>query len=404
MPTFSYTAVNDDGALVKGVLEAPDRTAAAQRVESGGLVVTDVRRSLSAMALARRVLFRKKVKRQDIIEFANTISFMLAAGVPITTSLSDIAESIEDKTFRNAVEETRKSIEQGSTFSEALSRQEALFPDILIRLAAVGEETGALDNSLRDVAEHLQRIESLVAAVKRALMYPLFALFTTGGALIFWLVFVLPQIMEAFTGMGITLPSTTRLLLYMSNATQRYWYMLLLIPVIAAIAFKLMTRSRRTRYYVDLALLHMPIFKLLNSNRLLALFTEQLRILTVAGITIDRSLRITAETIENEVFRTAIENIIELVTTGSSLSDAMRKQHIFPPLVIRLIDVGEKSGTIDTQLAFLAQKFHQVLDDVAEKLGKMIEPIIILVIGLMFLFIIVSLLMPVYDLVTNIGA
>jgi type II secretory pathway component PulF len=403
MPLFTYTAVNQDGALVKGITEAVNRDQAADNITYNGLYVIDITGSDSKFDALRKKLLYRRIKRKDIIEFVNNIALMLKAGVPLLTVLADIAQSAEEKRFREILNSIKRTIEQGTSFSDALEEYHIVFPDILIRLAAVGEETGSLDKSLQDVADHLQRIEDLVAAVKRALIYPAFALFTTFGALIFWFVYVLPQIMEAFTSMGLTLPLATRVLLAISNFTQTYWYLCIGIPCALFIAFKLLLKSGKIKYYSDLAAINMPIMKLLTHNKLLALFSEQLRILVVSGITIDRALEITADIIGNEVFKAALTEARNDVTAGNRISDALKKHSIFPHIIIRMIEVGETSGSLDMQLAYLSSYYLKRVDDVAEKLSKMIEPIIIVVIGLIFLFIIVSLLFPVYDLVSQIG-
>jgi len=404
MSLFTYTAVNEEGALVKGVTEAATRDQAIENITYNGLYIVSIRAAASSLgSLGKRLLYRK-IKRKDVIEFVGNVALMLRAGVPLLTALADIAESIEERRFREILNNIRRSVEMGISFSTALGEYRLVFPDILIRLAAVGEETGSLDRSLKDVAEHLQRVEDLISAVQRALIYPVFALVTTFGALVFWLVFVLPQIMDTFASMGLALPLATRILMRVSAFTQEYWYALLCVPLILWPVVMFLRKTRRSKYFLDLAAIRLPVMRQITHNKLLALFAEQLRILVVAGITIDRSLQITADIIGNSVFRAALLDAREHITAGNKISDALRKHAVFPNVVRRMIEVGESSGTLDTQLGYLAEYFLKRVDETAERLSKMIEPLIILVIGLIFLFIIVSLLFPVYDLVTQIGA
>jgi len=403
MPVFTYSAVNQDGALVRGIMEAPGKEQAIDKIIYNGLFVVDISVSSSYLgALKKRLLYRK-IKRLDIIEFVNNVSLMLRAGVPLMTALADLAETAEQKSFSEILTSIRRNIELGSSFSDALAEYSIIFPDILIRLAAVGEETGSLDKSLKDVGDHLQRIEDLVSAVKRALIYPIFALVTTGGALVFWLIFVLPNLMETFTGMGLELPFATLLLLAMSNFSKANWYLFLVVPLAIYVIFRLLKRSKKMLYYIDYASITLPIMHLMTHNKLIALFAEQLRILVLAGVTIDRSLAVTADVIGNEVFRKAILDTRDAVVGGNKISEALKRHSIFPHMVIRMIDIGEASGSLDQQLGYLSEHYLKKLDDVADKLSKMIEPLIIVIIGLIFMFIIVSLLFPVYDLVTKIG-
>ncbi len=251
--------------------------------------------------------------------------------------------------------------------------------------------------------DHLQNIEDLASAIKRALIYPSFAIVTTFGALIFWLVFVLPKIMNTMQGMGVKLPLMTRILMAASDFAQAYWYFLPAIPIAGLVALHLLKRKESTRYYVDLLKLKLPIMKLVVYNKCVGLFSEQMRILVLAGLTIDKTFDLVAEVIGNEVFRRAILRTKDAVTYGSQISDALKKQQLFPMMVIRMVNIGETSGTLDTQFAFLAAHYRKKLDHISDTLGKIIEPIVVATVGILFALIMVGLMLPVYDLVSNMG-
>ncbi|MDI6890542.1 MAG: type II secretion system F family protein [Thermodesulfovibrionales bacterium] len=403
MPFFSYRAIDGSGALVKGIVETTNMDVAYDSIASAGLHVIDIKKSNEYIVSIKRRVLAKKIKRRDIIEFASNLSVMLKSGIPLLSALSDIAETTENRYFKQKIDSIRSTVELGSRFSDAVAVQKHIFPDIFVRLVMVGEETGRLDKGLSDVAGHLQRMEDLAASIKRALIYPAFAIVTTTGALLFWLIYVLPKVITVFKDMGIVLPLPTRILISISNFTQSYWYLILLSPVILFVLIKVLRQKKETRYYIDLAKIKFPVMKHVIYNKLLALFSEQLRILTTAGITIDRSFEITADVIGNDVFKSAIEDSKQAISGGSRISDALRKHEVFPPLATRMIDIGETSGTLDEQFAYLSEYYLKRLDDVSQKLGKMIEPIVISVIGLMFALIIIGLLFPVYELVSKMG-
>lgn len=403
MPVFLYKAIDNNGEVVTGMVEGTDMTLARDSVASSGLYVISLRKSNAYAAAFSKRLLAARIKRKDIIEFANNLSVMLKAGMSILTALSDIAETTENVYFRQKIKGLSRMVELGSRFSDAVSAHKDIFPDIFIRLVVVGEETGSLDKSLSDVSAHLQRMEDLAASLKRALIYPIFAVVTTFSALLFWLIYVLPKLTDVFKDMGVTLPLQTKLLIAISKFTQTYWYLILLSPIAVFFAVKALRQNKETRYYVDLAKLKLPIIKLIIYNKLLALFSEELRILTVSGITIDRSFDIIADVIGNDVFRKATRISIQNITSGSRISDALREHWIFPPLMTRMIQIGETSGTLDEQFAYLSTYYLAKLDDVSQKLGKMIEPIVMMVIGIMFAFIISSLLMPIYELISRMG-
>ncbi len=403
MPFFSYKAIEQNGSIVKGVVEGATLELALENITSTGLNVIDIKKSNEHIIFIKNKISSRRIKRRDIIEFANNLSVMLKAGIPIVSALSDIAEMIEDKYFKDKINAIRKSVLYGSRLSEAIAAHKEIFPDIFIRLIVVGEETGQLDRSLSDAATHLQRMEDLSSSVKRALIYPIFAIVATTGALLFWMVYVLPKIIAVFKGSGISLPLPTRILIFMSEFSQSYWYLILLSPILLFLILRVLKQNKKIRFYMDLSKIRLPIARQLTHNKLLAIFSEQMRILTVAGITINRSLEIVANVIGNEVFKTSIKDSIQNIVAGSQISEAIQKHKEFPPLVTRMIYIGETSGTLDEQFSYLSDYYFKKLDDISQKLGKMIEPIVIGVIGLLFALIIIGLLFPIYDLVSKMG-
>jgi type II secretory pathway component PulF len=403
MNYYFYKAVNVDGSLIDGIVEAEDLASVYDDLTAKSLRVLAVKKASKMAARLRQRFASRGVKRVDVIECVRNLSVMLTAGIPLLSALEDSIEATENKSLKSALTDAKKEIELGLNFSDALSRQRGIFPDILVRLTKVGESTGRLDKSLIDVADHLQRIEDLSQAIKRSLFYPVFAIVTTTGAMIFWFVYVLPKIMNVIQEMGVELPFITRVLMAMSNAISTYWYVIVCVVIALAIAVQVMRTREKTRYYYDFMLLKLPIVKLIVYNKLLALFAEQMRILIVAGLTIDRTLDIVAGVIDNLVFRRAIVAVRENVLLGSRISDTLKDHKIFPPMVTRMVNAGERSGNLDTQFAFLSGYYIKRLDDISSKLGKMIEPILLSIVGLVFILILMAVLLPVYELVSKVG-
>ena len=403
MNYYFYKAVNVDGSLIDGIVEAEDQAAVYDDLTAKSLRVLAVKKASKMAAMLRQRFASRGVKRVDVIECVRNLSVMLTAGIPLLSALEDSIEATENKSLKSALTDAKKEIELGLNFSDALSRQRGIFPDILVRLTKVGESTGRLDKSLTDVADHLQRMEDLSQAIKRSLFYPVFAIVTTTGAMIFWFVYVLPKIMNVIQEMGVELPFITRVLMAMSNAISTYWYVIVCVVIALAIAVQVMRTREKTRYYYDFMLLKLPIVKLIVYNKLLALFAEQMRILIVAGLTIDRTLDIVAGVIDNLVFRRAIVAVRENVLLGSRISDTLKDHKIFPPMVTRMVNAGERSGNLDTQFAFLSGYYIKRLDDISSKLGKMIEPILLSIVGLVFILILMAVLLPVYELVSKVG-
>lgn len=403
MPIFLYKTIDEDGAIMAGAIESADISSAQEYLEARKLYIIKIRSQGRLIANIRGRVRRWNVKRIDIIEFSRNISAMLKAGIPILSSLTDIMGMVENIHFRQVIGDIKRMIEGGMGFSEAVEVHRDTFPDIFLRLVKIGEETGRLDKSFSDIADHLQKMEDLSAAIKRALIYPAFTIVATGSGLVFWLVYVLPKILASLIEMGVKLPFMTRALLVISNFAQGYWFLVLLVPAAAYITAQILKRNERARYYFDSVQLRLPIIKLIVYNKALALFSEQLRILIVAGITIDRSFNIISDVIGNAVFKKAIASSENAISAGSTIADAMKAQGIFPPLMLRMVSVGEVSGTLEQQFTYLSEYYLKKLDDISQKMEKMMEPIVIGVVGFAFAVIIIGLMMPVYDLVANIG-
>ncbi len=403
MPFYQYKAITNEGAEVKGVVEAMDFDDVYNATETSGLYILDIRQTHAYAAPLLNRFHARMVKRKDIIEFSNNLAVMIKAGIPLLTALSDIAETTENKYFQKKIETIRNTISMGASLGDAVRMHAVIFPDIFIRLVSVGEETGNLEGSLRDVASHLRRVEDLVSAIKRALVYPIFAFTSAMGAMIFWLVYVLPKILSLFQDMQVAIPGVTRFLILASNFTQKFWPILMLLPFIFYVMIRLLKRNSKAAYYIDLAKLKIPIMKLIVENKILGLFTEQMRILIRSGLTIDRSLELVSEIVGNAVYKNAIASAREEVLAGSTISDALKKQRLFSPLLLRMTHVGESSGTLEEQYTFMSEFYIKKLDDISERLGKMLEPIIIIVLGIMFAVIIIGLLLPVYDLISKMG-
>ena len=403
MNYYFYKAVNLDGSLIDGIVEAEDPAAVYEDLTAKSLRVLVVKKASKMAAKLRQHFASRGVKRLDIIECVRNLSVMLTAGIPLLSALEDSIEATENKSLKSALADAKKEIELGMNFSDALSHQRGIFPDIFIRLTKVGESTGRLDKSLTDVADHLQRLEDLSQAIKRSLFYPVFAIVTTTGAMIFWFVYVLPKIMNVIQEMGVELPVITRVLMAVSNAISSYWYVIAGMVIAFVITVLVMRTQEKTRYFYDLMLLKLPIVKLIIYNKLLVLFTEQMRILVVAGLTIDRTLDIVAGVIDNLVFRRAILAVRENVLLGGKISDSLKEHKIFPPMVTRMVNAGERSGNLDTQFSFLSGYYIKRLDDISAKLGKMIEPILLSIVGIVFILILMAVLLPVYELVSKVG-
>ncbi len=353
------------------------------------------------------IIYRLKirsVKLSDLIDFCKSMSVMLRAGVPLTVALEDYIDITTNRMLKRALLDVLEEVKSGESLSNALEKREFVFPRVMVRVIRIGEETGNLEKAFKDVAEHFIRVDTLKSNIKRALMYPTFVVFATFGALVFWLVYVLPKITSLFKEMGVKLPAITLFVMAVSDFFQRYFlYIVAVFGVLFVVLWILKRKSEKVAYILDYVLLKIPVLALILNNFFLAFVAEYMRLLIMAGSTIDRCLELVAESVGNLVYRKAILRIKEHVVMGESLSVAFSKERIFPKFFVRMIKSGEESGLMDEQLQFAAEAYYERLDDISQKIGKMLEPIILVLVGGLFAIIMISLLMPIYDLVSKIG-
>lgn len=403
MPLYSYKAVDSNGEVTRGIVMEKHIDDAYNIVLTSGLYILHINQASMFNNFLLEKFKGSGVEQKDIIEFALNLSVMLNAGMPLLTSLKDIVDATDNKRFKERIMKIKNSVEMGSSFSEAVSLHRDVFPDIFVKLIGAGEETGRFSKSLEDITVHLKRMEEMKRVIIRSLIYPIFALVTTTGAMLFWLIYVLPQLKDLFITMGTELPALTKGMIAASDFAALYWPIFIIIPAVLYITLKLLSRNTTVRYHIDTVKLKIPIIGQLIHTKILALFAEQLRILIAAGITIDRSFDIIVDVIDNNVFKKALRKIKEEIMLGSRISDALKKHgDLFPLLIARIVSVGETTGKLPEQLDYLAQTFINKLEDMSGRIGKLVEPIIILMVGMMFMLIIIGMLAPIFDSISNI--
>lgn len=402
MNIYRYKAVDINGKTLSGFIKAQDKTTALATLAIKNLYIVSIAKIPNIIS-PFIAIFSGKIKNTELIEFAKNLSIMLKAGIPITIALSDIAENIPKGRFKNIVLDLRDLVEKGVSFSEAIAYHREIFPHIFQYLIKIGEETGRLDKSLDDIAEHFQKIEDLKTAIKRALIYPIFATVASLGAMGFWIIYVLPKIISAMKDMGVKVPFVTKLLVEFGMFMQKFFYLTPVFFIFFFLLFQIFKKNAKFRWLRSYLSFKLPIFKQIFYTRAVALFCEQMRIQLSAGITIDNALDMTADVVNNEVMKKAIFNAKEKILIGQGISESLKEENIFPSLLIRLVNVGETSGRLEEQLNFLNNHYTAYLQEYSARLGKVIEPVMIGVIGLFFAIVIVSLLSPIYDLISKLG-
>ena len=410
MNYFRYKLIAPNGKPSSGVIKLPyqDEISTASYLERNGsmaIYVSKLTQFGTIFPKLRSIRLFKRLKRKDQVELFNNLSLLLRSGMPLTTALEEVAGSIKNSAMASNIQDIVSAIQGGMSFSEAAKKFSDIFSPTVIYLIRIGEETGRLDEMLKEASEHVNRIQSIISDTKKALLYPIFVFISLGIGLSFWLYYVVPKILELFKEMNVTLPNITVYLLQVSDFFQAY-FIYLFIGVITIILGLLTARkgSRQFRKITDWLMVKLPVSGTIVSASNLAHISEYFSLLIKAGINILQAIKILSESIKNEMYRDKLGEIGKSLKKGSSISEAFEDASVFPTFVTRMINIGEVSGTLEEQLGYIAEEYSKKLSTLVEMIGKMIEPIVLVVAGAIFAVIFLALLLPVYDMVSQVGS
>jgi len=398
MPYFVFTALSRDGTLTKGEGEFNSLEDLYYALQREGLTLVNY----SLKRRSRFTLFLKRVKRKDLAEFLHQLSFMLKSGVPLITALQDLEEEIKDLNFKRIIAQIRMDLSRGETFHSAIVRTK-IFPPVVLSLVQIGEASGTLDKTLEEASKHLYRIDEIISQTKRALIYPLFVLLSMTTVLAFWIFYVLPQILKVFKEMGIKLPLPTILLMRVIDFFMAIKFYIPLVLSALIITLIIAYKSKMTQVIVDKLILKIPIIGRVKRLNFLAFFFEHFSLLLSSGVDILRLLRLMKDSFHRLYHKKIVENIENLILRGETISQAMKKEQIFRPLDIRMVSVGEATGRLDEQMKMLANFYYEEVKNLVDTLTKILEPLVLTIAGIIFLIIIIALIGPIYELISQLG-
>lgn len=409
MNYFRYKLIASDGAVVSGVVKLPykETISAVNHLERDGSVTIFVNKMGKLAQWLFTVLDmrpQRRLPRIMVAEILNNIALMLRAGMPLVTALGETAQTEDYPMVKKDFAEIVEHIQGGDSFSEAAGRCGHIFSQSVLYLVRMGEETGQLDKMLKDASEHLQRLDRIYSDTKQALLYPAFVLCSIGGGLLFWFAYVVPKIVSLFKQLDVQLPAITLFLIALADFFQKY-YLHVIFGVVGAVMILLILRkkNRAFRKTIDQLLLKLPITKSIVSASNLAYISEYFAMLFNAGIDILQCLRILKNAVGNEVYRDKLAEVSKSVELGDGIAAGFKAAIIFPGFVVRMISVGETSGTLSDQLIYIAEQYQHKLSVIVATIGKAIEPLILLVAGAVFAVIIIGLFLPIYDLVSRVA-
>jgi type IV pilus assembly protein PilC len=401
MAYLFYSALNRDGRTIRRLGQYEGLEALDKELSQHGEQLVDYHPLSDAVGRAFQYV-RGKPKPLDIAEFCRTLSYYVSGGVDIQAALADAAESATSPAMRAAIIEVRRHLQGGYSLSESM-RMTGRFPDVVVSMTQIGEETGNLDRMLRDSAHHIERVAAIKGAVKRALVYPAFTLLVVGAAAAFWMIVVVPQIVELFEAMQVELESATLLLIAISDFFGAWWPAMLATVVAIPVIWLLARQNHRFRVASDHMLWRLPLIGRIVRGGQLAFYHQYLSLMYGAGVVITSALDTLEQTVSNKYFASRVSSLLTDLRSGQTLAAAFKQCEVFPALDQRMVSIGEQTGNLDEQLQKLADLHFQRVQALVEVLPKYIEPAILILLGGAFAFFIIALMGPLYGMVSQLG-
>jgi len=399
MPTvFQWAGKTTKGTIVKGELTVNTKEEVIAYLRKQNIIPTTITPKTKR---ALRLPFMGKVKDKDLVIYTKQFSTMIDAGLPLVQALEILEEQTENKTLAKAIGEVRVDVESGSTYADALKKHPRIFSDLYVNMVTAGEAGGTLDIILSRLAEYIEKAMKLKRRVRGALIYPSVIVSVAIIVIAVIMTYVIPVFAKMFERLGGVLPLPTRIVIAISNFMNGPGGLLVLGGIIGFIVFIIqIRRTERGRKITDAIFLKLPIFGVLLKKVAIAKFTRTLGTLISSGVPILDGLNITAKTSGNKIVEEEIMKVGKAVAEGKTIAEPMRDSKVFPPMVTQMIAVGETTGAVDTMLNKIADFYDEEVDSTTANLTAIMEPVLIVFLGVTIGFIVVSMYLPIFRLVT----
>lgn len=399
MSAFEYKAMDSHGKTVLGRIEATNEDDLELRLTRMGLDLIDYKPARKA----RFRLGRSQVGRAELVTFCFHLEQLARAGVPILESLRDLRDTVQNQRFREVISSLIEDIEGGKTLSQALATFPNIFSPIFVSLVAAGEEGGMLAEVLKRMTDSLKWQDELASHTKKIIMYPAFVGIVILAVVVFMMVYLVPQLISFIQTMGEEIPVHTRALITVSDIVTNYWYALLTAPFAVFLGLRYWARHNDNgRYQVDRLKLQLPPVGPIYQKIILARFTSNFALLYHAGVTVLDCIRIGESLVGNSVVAEALQRVRRQISEGVGLTTSFENTGLFPPLVLRMMKVGESSGALDASLENVSYFYNRDVRESIERVQALIEPTLTLVLGAMLGWVMLSVLGPVYDMLAEV--
>jgi len=397
MPSFEYKAVDGAGKPSRGALEAVNDADLELRLRRMGLDLITCRQAARG---ASRLGRARRVTRQDLINLCFDIEQMSRSGIPLLEGLRDLRGSVENPAFKDVLGTMLEDMEGGKVLSQCMAAHPQIFDSVFVSLVGAGEQTGRLPEVFQSLADSLKWQDELASQTRRLLIYPTMVMLVVLGVVLFLLIYLVPQVTVSLKTMGIALPLQTRALIAASNIVVEWWFFIFGVPIVGTIAFAIaLGRSPRIQYLWDEAKLRLPVVGRILQKIILARFATFFALMYESGITVLEAMRTSEAIVGNRVLADGLVRAGQQVSAGASLTECFQNLGMFPPLVIRMLRVGENTGALDVALRNVNYFYTRDVRESVDKALKLLEPTITMGLGVVMALIMWSVLSPVYDIV-----
>jgi len=409
MASFQYTARDKAGNSTSGTMDAENRQDLLQKLRAKGLVPTSIGDGQAKRAAGARAapiigtVKGRRVKADEMVLFTRSLATMVNSGLPLLQGIDIMIEQTENMNFKAVLTQVGQDIEAGLTFSDALKKHPRVFSELYSSMVRAGEASGNLDGILVQLAEYLEASQKLKREIRSAMTYPVIALvivvLIAGGLLIF----IVPKFQDIFTGLGQVLPAPTRMLMAISNVLRSYILVVIGLAIAFFVALRYYISTPMGRLQFDTITLKLPVFGPLFRKVAVSRFARTMSTLTRSGVPVLSALEIVERTIGNEVLARAVNGSQASIKAGATISDPLARSGVFPLMVTRMIDVGERTGSLDELLTKISEFYDQQVEATISSLTAMIEPLLILFLGVIVGGMVLALFMPIFQLSTLVG-
>ena len=399
MPVFEYKGKTVTGSSVEGELKVKDRAELERILRRNKILVDKVNRKASQVSIR----IGSGIKKVHVSRFTRQFATMIGAGLPMVQCLDILSKQMDSQEFCKIIGEIKESVSSGSTLSEAMSKHKKVFDELYVNMVEAGEMGGALDTILVRLANYREKADALTRKVKGALVYPAVVSIVATGVTIAMLTFIVPIFAKMFSNLGAELPAPTQVVLQISEFIQSYFLVMLGVVAAGIVGLRMMLKNEEGRFQFDKFMLKTPIFGDLIRKSAVARFTRTLGTLIQSGVTILDALEITAKTAGNKVLQRAIKKSVVSIAEGDTITNPLKESGVFPPMVIQMIGVGEKTGGLDDMLSKIADFYDEEVDAAVHALTSMIEPMVIVLMGIVIGGILIAMYLPMFDIIGKIS-